>query len=167
MKNAAPLPIHLKDYTPPNWLIDEVHLTFRLHQKHTIVQSRIQFRPNPATTDRTFELHGEELSLRWARIDGQDWKPQIKDGILRCSVPDAPFTWEAEVEINPSANTVLEGLYISNGIYCTQCEAEGFRAKGVVRRCLDDVRAMFGRCFRRITASACRTPTAQMSAQMH
>ena len=127
MTDAATKTIFLNDYLSPNWLIDNVHLTFHLHPQHTIVQSRIQFRPNPATTDRAFKLHGEDLSLRWARIDGQDWKPQIKDGILSCSVPNAPFTWEAEVEINPSANTVLEGLYISNGIYCTQCEAEGFR----------------------------------------
>jgi len=42
-------------------------------------------------------------------------------------VPDGPFTWEAEVEIAPEANTALEGLYMSRGMYCTQCEAEGFR----------------------------------------
>ncbi len=127
MPDTAPQTIYLKDYRPPNWLIDEVHLTFRLHPEHTIVQSRIKFRPNPDTTDRTFALDGEDLSLRWARIDGQDWKPQVTDTGLTATVPDAPFTWEAEVEINPSANTVLEGLYMSKGMYCTQCEAEGFR----------------------------------------
>jgi len=41
-------------------------------------------------------------------------------------VPDAPFVWEAEVAISPQTNTALEGLYMSNGMYCTQCEAEGF-----------------------------------------
>ena len=49
------------------------------------------------------------------------------DGGLSCAVPDAPFLWEAEVEISPETNTALEGLYMSNGMYCTQCEAEGFR----------------------------------------
>ncbi|OIQ06825.1 MAG: aminopeptidase N, partial [Rhodobacteraceae bacterium CG2_30_10_405] len=41
--------------------------------------------------------------------------------------PPGPFTFESEVEISPATNTALEGLYISNGLYCTQCEAEGFR----------------------------------------
>ncbi|CAN0582072.1 unnamed protein product, partial [Ectocarpus sp. 12 AP-2014] len=46
---------------------------------------------------------------------------------LRCAVPDGPFLWECEVEIAPADNTALEGLYMSSGMYCTQCEAEGFR----------------------------------------
>ena len=127
MKDAAPQTIRLADYKPPNWLVDDVHLTFRLHPTKTIVTSRIRFKPNPDTSDRHFELMGENLTLLRASIDGQDWKPFVKDDLLTAKVPDAPFTWEAEVEINPSANTALEGLYMSNGMYCTQCEAEGFR----------------------------------------
>ena len=50
----------------------------------------------------------------------------IENG-LTCQVPEEPFVWEAEVEIQPDSNTCLEGLYISNGMYTTQCEAEGFR----------------------------------------
>ena len=127
MTTTAPSAIRLADYRPPNWLIDDVHLTFKLHPKHTIVQSRITFRPNPETSGRAFELDGEDLILHRARIDGQDINPQIDGTVLRADVPDAPFVWEAEVEINPTANTVLEGLYMSKGMYCTQCEAEGFR----------------------------------------
>ena len=123
----APRKIRLAEYTPPAFLVDDVHLTFRLHPEHTLVTSRIRFRPNPEAPGGRFELDGEELTLRWARIDGQDWKPYVADGKLTANVPHAPFTWEAEVEINPSTNTVLEGLYLSKGIYCTQCEAEGFR----------------------------------------
>ena len=127
MSDTAPETVYLKNYRPPNWLVDDVHLTFKLHPQHTIIQSRIAFRPNPETTDRTFVLNGEDLSLRRASIDGQDWKPYVDGDLLTAQVPDDSFIWEAEVEINPSANTVLEGLYMSNGIYCTQCEAEGFR----------------------------------------
>ncbi|WP_341365590.1 aminopeptidase N [Yoonia sp. BS5-3] len=127
MKDAAPQTIYLKDYTPPAYLVDEVHLTFKLHPTKTLVQSRIAFRPNPENPDGKFELHGEDLTLHWARINGQDWKPATRSGILTASAPNAPFIWEALVEINPSANTALEGLYMSNGVYCTQCEAEGFR----------------------------------------
>ena len=77
--------------------------------------------------ERRFFLHGEELKLVSARIDGRPVVPQLVEGGLICEVPDAPFVWEAEVEIDPAANTALEGLYMSNGMYCTQCEAEGFR----------------------------------------
>ncbi|VAW04597.1 Membrane alanine aminopeptidase N [hydrothermal vent metagenome] len=127
MRDAAPQTIYLKDYTPFGYLVDKVDLTFRLHPTKTLVTSRIEFRPNPATENRDFRLNGEGMSLRWAKINGQDWKPFIRDDILSAKVPDAPFIWEAEVEINPQANTALEGLYMSNGMYCTQCEAEGFR----------------------------------------
>src|SRR5262249_18851157 len=41
--------------------------------------------------------------------------------------PQQPFRLEIETIVNPSANTQLLGLYRSGAIYCTQCEAEGFR----------------------------------------
>ncbi|WP_428540757.1 aminopeptidase N [Profundibacter sp.] len=119
--------IYLKDYTPPAYLVDTVHLTFKLSPKSTRVISKIRFIPNPANDSREFFLHGEHLTLIRAAIDGQDWKPHVTDKGLAVQAPDAPFTWEAEVEINPQDNTALEGLYMSNGMYCTQCEAEGFR----------------------------------------
>ncbi|MEM7596559.1 MAG: aminopeptidase N [Pseudomonadota bacterium] len=127
MRDAAPQPIYLKDYTPFGYLIDEVALTFRLHPTATRVTSRIAFRSNPAASDTRFFLHGEALSLIWAKIDGADVSPRMVEGGLECDVPEGAFVWEAEVEINPEANTALEGLYMSNGMYCTQCEAEGFR----------------------------------------
>ena len=127
MKDAAPTAVHLEAYAPPPWLVDEVHLTFRLHPTRTRVASRIRFRPNPATADRTFRLHGEGLTLVAATIDGRDAGAEVAAGALTAAVRDAPFTWEAEVEIDPQSNTALEGLYMSRGMYCTQCEAEGFR----------------------------------------
>ncbi|WP_457650294.1 aminopeptidase N [Profundibacter sp.] len=119
--------IYLKDYTPPAYLVDTVHLTFKLSPKSTRVISKIRFRPNPDSDSREFFLHGEHLTLIRAAIDGQECDPAVTDKGLTAQVPDAPFTWEAEVEINPQDNTALEGLYVSNGMYCTQCEAEGFR----------------------------------------
>ncbi|MCE8008888.1 aminopeptidase N [Aestuariivita sp.] len=127
MRDAAPTTIYLKDYEPFGFAVENVELTFELHPTATRVKSRIAFRPNPATTDRRFFLHGENLTLIRAAIDGAEVTPEITDEGLICTVADAPFTWEAEVEINPQANTALEGLYMSNGMYCTQCEAEGFR----------------------------------------
>ncbi len=127
MRDAAPTTIYLKDYAPFGFCVEHVELDFTLHPTATRVKSRIAFRPNPATEDRTFFLHGEKLKLIGASIDGVPIDPEVSDTGLTCEAPDAPFTFEAEVEINPEANTALEGLYMSNGMYCTQCEAEGFR----------------------------------------
>jgi len=127
MKDAAPKTIHLEDYTSFGFAVESVHLTFKLAPIATRVISKIAFAPNPDATDRTFFLHGEDLDLKWARIDGQNVMPEVTETGLRCAVPDKPFVWEAEVEISPQTNTALEGLYMSNGMYCTQCEAEGFR----------------------------------------
>ncbi|MEL7099857.1 MAG: aminopeptidase N [Pseudomonadota bacterium] len=127
MRDAAPQTIYLKDYTPFGYAVEEVHLTFDLAPSATRVTSRIRFAPNPAATDRTFFLHGEQLKLLSAKIDGEKITPTVTPEGLTCDVPNVPFTFEAEVQIDPAANTALEGLYLSNGMYCTQCEAEGFR----------------------------------------
>jgi Aminopeptidase N len=109
------------------FVVDSVALDFDLDPHKTRVKSRIAFRPNPDATDRRFFLHGENLSLISARIDGRDVTPDLSEDGLTCDTPDGPFLWESEVEIDPANNTALEGLYMSNGMYCTQCEAEGFR----------------------------------------
>ena len=127
MTHAAPQTIYLADYTPPAYLIDTVHLTFQLAPNATRVVSRIAFRPNPDAKSRDFFLHGEELRLISAHIDGAAISPDVTERGLTCDVLNRPFVFEAEVEIAPAANTALEGLYMSNGMYCTQCEAEGFR----------------------------------------
>ena len=127
MRDAAPQTIYLSDYTPPSYLIDTVELHFKLDPTATRVISKIAFRPNPDAKERSFYLHGENLTLKWAKVDGADVSPLITDQGLSVQVPDAPFIWEAEVEISPKTNTALEGLYMSKGMYCTQCEAEGFR----------------------------------------
>ena len=127
MKDAAPQTVHLSDYAPPAFLVEDVHLTFRLAPRATRVLSRIRFRPNPDAAGGGFFLHGEGLTLIRAAIDGAEVTPELTAEGLACAVPEGPFTWEAEVEIAPEANTALEGLYMSRGMYCTQCEAEGFR----------------------------------------
>ncbi len=127
MRDATPTTIYLKDYTPFGYLVDSVHLTFDLAPHATRVISRIAFRPNPEASDRTFFLHGEDLNLIRAAIDGSEVTADVTPEGLTAPAPDAPFVWEAEVEIDPGNNTALEGLYMSNGMYCTQCEAEGFR----------------------------------------
>lgn len=119
--------VYLKNYEPPAFLIDSVKLTFKLSPSKTRVTSEIRFKPNSKSSTKVFSLMGEELSLIWAKVDGILVSPiKTKNG-LTCKVPEEPFVWESEVEIQPDTNTRLEGLYISNGMYTTQCEAEGFR----------------------------------------
>ncbi|MFT5798839.1 MAG: aminopeptidase N [Candidatus Azotimanducaceae bacterium] len=127
MRDAAPQTIYLKDYTPFGYTVDKVHLTFDLAPNATRVTSRIRFTPVKDAKDTTFFLHGENLMLRSAKIDGEVVKPKVTPEGLTCEVPNIPFIWECEVQIDPAANTALEGLYQSSGMYCTQCEAEGFR----------------------------------------
>ena len=127
MRDAAPQTIFLKDYTPFDYIVQDVHLTFKLAPRATRVISRIRFAPNPDASDTTFFLHGEQLDLKWAKINGADIAPSITPEGLTAEVPEGAFTFECEVEISPETNTALEGLYMSGGMYCTQCEAEGFR----------------------------------------
>src|SRR6056297_3586370 len=127
MNASPPEPVHLSDYATYPFAVEQVELTFRLAAKATRVLSRIRFRPNPDAPRGVFRLDGEGLTLIRAAIDGAEITPEITSDALVADVPDAPFLWEAEVEIDPEANTALEGLYISNGMFSTQCEAEGFR----------------------------------------
>ncbi|UWR85381.1 aminopeptidase N [Phaeobacter inhibens] len=131
MKDAAPATapetFYLKDYKPFGFEVEAVELTFKLAPNSTRVLSKIRFSPKENATDPRFFLHGEALKLISAKIDGAPVTPELIAGGLICDTPGTPFTWEAEVEIDPAANTALEGLYMSSGMYCTQCEAEGFR----------------------------------------
>ncbi len=130
---TAAATIRLADYSPPAFLIDDVHLTFRLSPNATRVTSRIQFRRNPdAASDGDLVLNGEQLKLHSASINDV---PLIDNGyhltpdLLTVKSENLPnsFNFAAEVEIDPAANSSLNGLYMSKGMYCTQCEAEGFR----------------------------------------
>ncbi|WP_128253851.1 aminopeptidase N [Falsirhodobacter deserti] len=115
--------VHLSDYTPFSHPVESVALTFRLAPRATRVQSVIRF----GQGGTTLRLDGEGLTLIRAAIDGQPVDAAPDATGLTLTVPDAPFVLETEVEIAPEGNTALEGLYMSNGMYCTQCEAEGFR----------------------------------------
>ncbi|MCG7946074.1 MAG: aminopeptidase N, partial [Candidatus Thiodiazotropha taylori] len=124
--------IYLKDYQPPHFLVDQVSLEFDLQQDRTLVTSRLQMRRNPASTEQNPELvlDGEKLKLLQLAIDDQELDEtsyQLDDHTL--TIPDVKqrFTLSTQVEIRPQENTALEGLYQSGKMYCTQCEAEGFR----------------------------------------
>jgi aminopeptidase N len=120
----------LKDYTPPAYLVDTIALRVELDPHSTRVHTQLQCRPN--TNDRQpLVLNGKRLQLMRVALDGIVLGPErynFTDGRLEITqVPDGPFQVEIDTLINPADNTALEGLYLSSGNYCTQCEAEGFR----------------------------------------
>ncbi|MEZ5796559.1 MAG: aminopeptidase N [Paracoccaceae bacterium] len=131
MKDAAPQTVYLADYRPYSHQVDQVELTFRLSPGATRVAARLHLRPNAeARGHHVLRLDGEGLRLLSARLDGAliDVTPDDTGLTVPAALlPDAPFVLETEVEIAPETNTALEGLYMSKGMYCTQCEAEGFR----------------------------------------
>jgi aminopeptidase N len=128
---ADPRTVYLADYQPYPFVLDQVHLTFRLAPRATRVLARLSFAPNPARPGRhDLRLHGEKLALISASVGGRGLHPLVdSEGltIVAADLPDGTFVLETEVEISPETNTALEGLYMSKGMYCTQCEAEGFR----------------------------------------
>ena len=122
----------LADYRPPEWLVDTVHLDITLHETRTRVRARLAVRPNPrAGAPAPLVLNGDEIAPLAVRIDDEMVSPDAfvfaPDSLTITQPPHRPFALEIETEIDPSANTQLMGLYRSNGTYCTQCEAEGFR----------------------------------------
>jgi aminopeptidase N len=131
MRTDTAQPIRLKDYRPPDWLVEKVSLDVSLHPSATKVLATLQFKPNPQTPAAPLALDGDGLSLVSLRLDGADLKPDsyvaTPDSLTIPQPPNGPFTLEIETLVDPSANTQLSGLYRSSGTYCTQCEAEGFR----------------------------------------
>ncbi len=130
--NIKPKEIFLKDYTPPPFLVDTVDLEFDLHPEKTVVVSTLAVRPNPEAKAATqLHLDGELLELVHVLIDNsevdeEDYDLDGKRLVLK-NVPQKPFTLEIEAVCNPEANKALSGLYRTKNVYCTQCEAEGFR----------------------------------------
>jgi len=133
MKNDKPRPILLKDYRPPNYLIDQVGLEIALEAARTRVRARLRMRANSAFPGKPgpLRLHGELLELESVRLDSRQLGPsdyELGDKELVIgSPPGGAFTLETVAYCNPEANKALTGLYRSRGIYCTQCEAQGFR----------------------------------------
>jgi aminopeptidase N len=131
MRTEEPRPIRLKDYRPPDWLIETVDLDVSLDPTATTVRAKLKLKPNGGGTPAPLVLDGEALKLRWLALDG---KPLPSDGFLatpeRLTIaqpPNRPFELTIETIVDPTANSQLMGLYRADATYCTQCEAEGFR----------------------------------------
>jgi aminopeptidase N len=132
LRTDTPPRIHLKDYRPPDYLVDNVDLDVRLDPERTEVRSVLRIRPNPdGVRHAPLVLDGEDLELISIAMDGivlTEKAYTLGNGRLTlAAVPAHDFTVVITTLCNPVANTQLSGLYLTNGVYCTQCEAEGFR----------------------------------------
>jgi aminopeptidase N len=132
MRTEDARPVRLQDYRPPDWLVEKVELDVALHPHETTVRAALSLRPNTKTgTPAPLVLDGDGLVLQSLKLDGEtvpaDHYVATPDQLTIPQPPNGSFVLEIETKLDPSANTQLMGLYRSNGTYCTQCEAEGFR----------------------------------------
>jgi aminopeptidase N len=131
MTTTTPQTIYRKDYKSPAFLIDQLELDFDLAAT-TTVYSRMQVHLNPDRHGQTeaLVLAGEELELLELKIDGRVLSAEEyqadAESLTIAMVPQS-FCLEVFTRIVPAENTTMEGLYLSNGNFCTQCEAQGFR----------------------------------------
>ncbi|MBT5195369.1 MAG: aminopeptidase N [Rhodospirillaceae bacterium] len=136
MMTDTPQTIHLHEYQPPAFLVERVELEFDLQPHDTTVLARATFRRNPdhgadnGADNADLRLDGEDMELVSLSLDGTVLAAADYDldaaGLSLTDLPDA-FELSVVTRIAPAANTKLEGLYQSSGIFCTQCEAQGFR----------------------------------------
>ncbi|MCP4038633.1 MAG: aminopeptidase N [bacterium] len=131
-RGEKPTTVYRHDYRPPDYWVDRVDLDFELGEESTRVRATLAVRRNEILSGDPppLVLNGEELTLHRVAIDGRELAAHeysVEGEQLR--VPDVParFRFETEVTINPKANTALSGLYCSGDMFCTQCEAMGFR----------------------------------------
>jgi aminopeptidase N len=129
MKTDEPKKIYLKDYQAPAFAIEQVALDFDLQEDHCLVTSTIAFK-KLIVSEKNLFLDGEELELMDIALDGKALAKErysaLPNGLEVKDVPNQ-FQLKTTVRIHPEKNSSLEGLYRSNGIFCTQCEPQGFR----------------------------------------
>jgi aminopeptidase N len=132
MRTEQARPVRLQDYRPPDWLVETVELDFSLDPTATRVRATLRLKPNAnGTAPAPVVLDGDGLRLTSLKLDGVPLPAGqyavTPDRLTIAQPPQGPFRLEIETVVDPSANTQLSGLYRSGKIYCTQCEAEGFR----------------------------------------
>lgn len=123
---TEPKAIMRSDYKPLSYKITHCDLQFFLDDEKTkvIAKNKVQV----MNSAEKFLLNGENLVLNSVKINGETTEFEILENILEIkNPPKSDFLLEIKTEINPVANLTLDGLYKSGEVFCTQCEAEGFR----------------------------------------
>ncbi len=119
---------YLADYRPFPFRLEETHLEFDIREGHTEVRADLRFDGDGAGGD--LRLDGQELTLLGVAVDGRELSGneyRLDEESLTLFDAPARCTVTVRTRIEPEKNTILEGLYKSGAMYCTQCEAEGFR----------------------------------------
>ena len=133
MKDALPQTVYLHDYKVSPFLVDTTDLVFDLGDEQTLVTCTLAVRRNSESDDQTgaFELNSKgDVALLWVEVDGQRLESDgysLTDNLLRLYNLPSQALVRTQVVIKPQSNTSMMGLYRSRTMYCTQCEAEGFR----------------------------------------
>ncbi|WP_299195449.1 aminopeptidase N [uncultured Erythrobacter sp.] len=133
IEDAAPTPkepplIRREDYKPFAWHVPTVQLDFALGLDETLVKSVLEVERNEAAeADQTLRLNGDGLDLVAVSVDGAPCEHALDGDDLLVTLTGDKHRVEITTRVRPSQNTQLMGLYASNGMLCTQCEAEGFR----------------------------------------
>ena len=126
---AAPPEIFRKDYKPFPWLVPAIRLEFALGLEETLVTATLEVARNPAAeSSATIRLNGDGLEVASLMVDGAEYDGHVMDaGDLVVTLPGEAHVLSIVTRVRPAENSQLMGLYASNGMLCTQCEAEGFR----------------------------------------
>ncbi|MGL4234298.1 MAG: aminopeptidase N [Casimicrobium sp.] len=129
-RNAEAVTVRRENYRAPAFWIDRIHLEFDLDPTRTRVRSTLAFRKNTDVLETTITLLGERQKFLSVTLNGKALAANqylLTESSL--TIADAPIGGElvVESEIDPEGNLALEGLYLTSGVFCTQCEAEGFR----------------------------------------
>ena len=130
MRTDTAAAIYRNDYAQPSYWVKTVELGFDLDPSATRLAARTVFKRNPDSQQRALVLHGEELELLAIRLNGKTLTKRqyhLAEGCLTIDNAPDEVTLEIETLIRADKNTSLMGLYVSNGNFFTQCEAEGFR----------------------------------------
>ncbi|ENO86759.1 aminopeptidase N [Thauera linaloolentis] len=128
MKTEHAPTIQRADYRPLSWTVETVDLHFALDPEATVVTNRMLCVRNPDADAGPIRLWGEDLKRLSLTVDGQAPAALRESGaLIEIDAGGDRVVVEVRTRIDPKANTTLSGLYLSNGGFFTQCEAEGFR----------------------------------------
>ncbi|MBF0623539.1 MAG: aminopeptidase N [Magnetococcales bacterium] len=133
LNTQPPRAIRLQDYTPYPYLVQRIRLTVHLDETPVRVESRLEMTANPAIAGgpHPLWLDGAELDLAALALDDHSIDPgrydRGREGLELPAPPPGPFVVTVSTRLQPENNTSLEGLYRVKGLFCTQCEAQGFR----------------------------------------
>ena len=130
-------PLYRDDYRAPEYKIPKVKMHIDLDEEKTVIKSHIDIERNPAakTQGGALVLDGEELRLlgltitengKTRDLDQSEYIVTDKNLILK-NPPAQPFSLDITTEVNPTTNTSLRGIYMAGDVFCSQCEAQGFR----------------------------------------